>query len=484
MSALQLKCQRFPRANRTAGCEKLKTEAIVKVRSSVLAALLALVSVPQQQPSGSPRSVAADLRTPAAAGETRTPKQATPPDGLQKALKAGGEIHLQTGVTYSMSIVVRVSGTSIYYDGATSHPVFGPALEIPPGVNDVQVFDFNGITDGVDRVILCGHNDRTQTTLDLVPKNIRFVRTTIPAYAGKRGIEVNCAAEIDTATITMNGKRGQDTQGIGVANTPGPVRMHGITITGGVESVMVGGDTIKIPGVYQSDITMEDFTLTHPVDWRGQGYGIKDLLELKACVRCIFRRGTLDGSFRDAQVGWAIVVTPRNGAIVQDVLFEDLKIRNAAGVINILGRSDNPPPTPEATSKIVLRRIDAVVAEELGRAFESTQPSSMGIFALIGGGVNDMSIEDSTFVGDGPSFINVYAGDVITADGTKVKGDPMERLSVTGSTFPALKYGFMLFGVPHAGPTQKGVQQLTVIGNTITGAAPALKKNLPKNTFQ
>jgi hypothetical protein len=169
---------------------------------------------------------------------------------------------------------------------------------------------------------------------------------------------------------------------------------------------------------------------------------------------------------------------------VQDVLFEDLKIRNAAGVINILGRTNVPPPTPEPTSKIVLRRIDAVVAEELGRAPGSTHPSSMGIFALIGGGMKDLSIEDSTFVGDGPSFINVYAGDVITADGTKVKGDPMERLSVTGSTFPALKYGFMLFGVPHAGPTQKGVQQLTVTGNTITGAAPALKKNLPKNTFQ
>jgi hypothetical protein len=98
--------------------------------------------------------------------------------------------------------------------------------------------------------------------------------------------------------------------------------------------------------------------------------------------------------------------------------------------------------------------------------------------------VNDVSIEDSTFVGDGPSFINVYAGDVITADGTKVKGDPMQLLSVTGSTFPALKYGFMLFGVPNAGPTQQGVQQLTVTGNTITGATGALKKSLPHNTFQ
>ena len=102
-------------------------------------------------------------------------------------------------------------------------------------------------------------------------------------------------------------------------------------------------------------------------------------------------------------------------------------------------------------------------------------------FGITGGkGVLVTSVTD-----DGPAAkAGVRAGDVITADGTKVKGDPMQRLSVTGSTFPALKYGFMLFGVPHAGPTQKGVQQLTVTGNTITGATAALKKNLPKNTFR
>jgi len=438
----------------------------------MFAALLALAFLPQPASAMPPQDDGAQRNA-----------RATPPERLQKALNAGGEIHLEAGVTYPTSIIVRVSGTSIYYDGAISHPAFGAALEILPGVNNVTVFEFNGTTDDKQRAILCGHNDRTQTTLDLVPKDIRLVRPTLPDYGGKRGIEVNCTGEIDTPTINMTGALGQDTQGIGIANTPGPVWVHGAKISGGVEAFMVGGDTMKIPA-NPSNITLEDFSLVHPLEWRGKGYGLKDLLELKNCTKCIFRRGVLDGSYRDGQVGWAIVVTPRSGGVIEDVLFEDLKIRNAAGVINILGRTNVAPPTPQATSKIVLRRIDAVVTEELGRAPGSTQPSSMGLFALIGGGVNDVSIEDSTFVGDGPSFINVYAGDVITADGTKVKGDPMQRLSVTGSTFPALKYGFMLFGVPHAGPMQKGVQQLTVTGNTITGAAPALKKNLPRNTFQ
>ena len=133
---------------------------------------------------------------------------------------------------------------------------------------------------------------------------------------------------------------------------------------------------MKIPA-NPSNITLEDFSLVHPLEWRGKGYGLKDLLELKNCTKCIFRRGALDGSYRDGQVGWAIVVTPRSGGVIEDVLFEDLKIRNAAGVINILGRTNVAPPTPQATSKIVLRRIDAVVTEELGRAPGSTQPSSM-----------------------------------------------------------------------------------------------------------
>ncbi len=84
--------------------------------------------------------------------QLQPPQLPTPPDGMTAALAAGGVIHLQTGVTYTNNIVVRVSGTKIFYDGASSHPVFGPALEIPPGVNDVEVHNFSGTTDGQDRV--------------------------------------------------------------------------------------------------------------------------------------------------------------------------------------------------------------------------------------------------------------------------------------------------------------------------------------------
>jgi len=450
----------------------------MKTIAFILAVLVAPSVYAQQQ---EPSDVAAILRQAAAQVENMQVAP-TPPERLLDALNVGGAIYLVPGATYPTGIVVRVSGTVIHYNGAVSHPTFGPALEILPGVSKVTIFDFNGTTDDKQRAILCGHNDATQTTLDLVPRDIKLIRPTVLDYGGKRGIEVNCAGEIDTPVISMTGKLGQDTQGIGVANTPGPLWVHGAQITGGVESFMVGGDTMKIPAV-PSDITMEDFSLYHPLDWRGQGYGIKDLLELKACVRCIFRRGILDGSWKDAQPGYAIVVTPRNGSYIQDVLFEDLTIRNAAGVFNILGLTDVLPPTPYATSKLVARRIKATVSEELGRVPGSPTPSSMGVFAQIEGSTVDFALADSVFLGDGSYFIGVYKGSVVQADGSKVPSGPMQTLTVTNSAFPALKYSFMLFGTPNAAPTQTGVVTLTVTGNTITGANSVLKKSLPNNTY-
>lgn len=453
----------------------------IHVSSFVLVAVLALNG---QQPPRSPQAIADDLRKLAAeVEELQIP--ATPPEQLSAALALGGEIHLQPGVIYPIGLVVRVSGTKIYYDGAVSKVVFGSAFEILPGVHDVDVFKFNGNTDDKQRVVLCGHNDATQTTVDLVPKRIRFVQPIIQGYLGKRAIEVNCGVEIDTPVITMIGSTlGQDTQGIGVSNTPGPVWIHGAQITGGIEGLMIGGDTVKIPGVVQSDVTLEDFSLYLGLDNRGKGYGYKNRLEVKACERCIFRRGVLDGSFQDGQIGFAVVVTPRSGGYIRDVLFEDLKIRNVAGGFNVLGLTNVAPPTLQPTSKVVIRRVDVVASEPLGRPVGATLPSSMGIFAQIGGSAVDVSIQDSKFSGDGPSFISIYQGGVLNQGGTTVAGDPMQLLSVTGSTFTALKYGILIWGVAHAGPTQKGVLQLTVTGNTITGASAALKKNLPSNTFQ
>ena len=100
------------------------------------------------------------------------------------------------------------------------------------------------------------------------------------------------------------------------------------------------------------------------------------------------------------------------------------------------------------------------------------------------GAVHDFTVTDSTFVGDGTTFIATYQGaplDPVT--GLARPGDPMETLSVTNSKFTAGIYGFNLNGVMNAAPTQNAVKALTVTGNTITGASAALKKALPQNTF-
>jgi hypothetical protein len=126
----------------------------------------------------------------------------------------------------------------------------------------------------------------------------------------------------------------------------------------------------------------------------------------------------------------------------------------------------------------VVRRVTATATKALST-------SSMGIFALIGGEVHDVSFDSITFTGDGNAFISTYAGGVIDlATGVTRPGGPMDSLSVTNSTFTAGIYGFSLNGQQNAPPTQTAIKTLTVTGNTITGASAVLKKNLPLNTFQ
>ncbi|HEY7058914.1 MAG TPA: hypothetical protein VH458_20415 [Vicinamibacterales bacterium] len=398
----------------------------------------------------------------------------------QAARKVQGTVTLDKGRSYPGTFVLT-SGSTLDCRGATlTGSRIGPAINIPPGTHDVTVRDCSVTTTNDQRVILVGANDRSQTTVEQVPTHITFTRVLVPSYRGKRAFEISGADVTleDCGVSDLWDPALRDSQTVAILNTPGPVRIHGGTYSGGSETIMIGGDYMKIPDVVPSDITLEDVALNHPLEWKNDGTkrGLKNLFEVKTGHRVVVRRVTMDGVWRDAQVGYAVVITPRSGGEIQDVLFEDVTITNVGGGFNMLGRDYAGRATATATSNVVLRRVRAQVSK--------SEFGGSGFFVLAGGELHDLSILDCTFEGDGPAFLSYYIGRVLEADGGKREAAPMESLTITGSTFSAGRYGLMLAGVPQAGPRQTGVKKLVVTGNTITGANAALRKNLPNNTYR
>lgn len=178
----------------------------------------------------------------------------------------------------------------------------------------------------------------------------------------------------------------------------------------------------------------------------------------------------LENVWTQAQTGVALMLTPTRMGVVQDILFEDCAIRNCAAGASITGSDVNQVYTPEMwTSGITFRRSNFTISK--------AQYVGSGRFILAERGVKTIDVEDCTISMDGTSVIYV-------------SGTPkMDRLRVINSTLNCGQYGINIAGGANLANWQAGVVDLTVTGNTMSGAASALKNNLaaigktPVNTY-
>jgi hypothetical protein len=386
-------------------------------------------------------------------------------DDLQAALNNGGEVRLTPGATYPGML--------------TGSPT-GPALDIPIGTHDVEIFDLSATTTHDQGVIRVGRNDRTQTTLELVPQRITFTRVKVPTYRGKRAFEINAANVTLTDCIVADvyDPGGRDSQAIEILNAPGPVLVQGGSYSAGSEVIMIGGDEMKIPGVVPTGITIRDSTLWRPLEWQTDGVSrtVKNLIELKTGRNVLVQRVRMDGSWKNGQDGYAVVITPRAGGDIHDVTIEDTTIDHVAGGFNILG-ADSSSVTPSVLSGVVIRRVKVTTAKAVygGR----------GILALITGGPHDVTFDDVTAVLDGNCIVYVdkSSGAALQPDGTKKPAGNMASLVVTNSRLVPGIYGFIFTGNVRGKLWQNSVDALTVTANTLADAPAEFKKNFPRNTY-
>ena len=146
---------------------------------------------------------------------------------------------------------------------------------------------------------------------------------------------------------------GADSQAICGWNGPGPFKIVNNYLEGAGENVMFGGAAPAIQNLVPSDIEFRFNHVSKPLSWKkvdpsyaGRPWTIKNLFELKNAQRVLIDQNVFENNWADAQVGFAILFTPRSEdgaapwATVQDVTFTNNILRHSGSGFNIAG-ADN-----------------------------------------------------------------------------------------------------------------------------------------------
>ena len=297
-------------------------------------------------------------------------------------------------------LISRNSDPAVYTDAGAHHYRF---IGVEIGVAEGKDID-NMVAFGAD-----------QTSLAQSPHDLIIDRCYIHGNdtgAVRRGVMLNCAraAVIDSYISNCHGE-GFDTQAICGWNGSGPFKIVNNYLEGAGENVMFGGAKPSIKNLIASDI---EFRLNHvykPLSWKkghptyaGRPWTIKNLFELKNAQRLLIDQNIFENNWADAQVGFAILFTPRGEdgaapqATAQDVTFTNNILRHSGNGFNIAGPDDTSPSQPSQRILIKNNLIDDIDGAKWGSA--AYGPAD-GRFAQICGGPPNVTIDHNTIFQSG-----------------------------------------------------------------------------------
>ncbi|HKP87841.1 MAG TPA: PKD domain-containing protein [Blastocatellia bacterium] len=417
---------------------------------------------------------------------------------LQAALNSalpGDTIVLQAGAQYvgnftlpaktgSGWVVVRTSnmagipteGTRATPSNAAAMPKIltpnsGPALATSPSAHHYRFVGLEvGISAGVMLnygIVTLGDSSSAQSSLSVVPSNLVIDRCYIHGNATgdvSRGVALNSAssAVIDSTISACHGV-GFDTQAICGWNGPGPFKITNNFLEGAGENVMFGGADPKIANLVPSDIEFRRNVCSKPMSWcateasyAGIHWGIKNLFELKNAQRTLVDGNIFEFCWVDAQVGFAIQLTPRNQdgtapwSVVQDVTFTNNIVRHSAAGINVLGHDDVQPAQQARRIKIKNNLLTDIGGPRWG--------GNGRLFQLLSGTANVRIDHNTAF--------QTY--NIMTAD-----GPPNTGFIYTNNIAPHNDYGFIGSGYGYGNPTLINCFPACVFAKNVLVGGPA-----------
>jgi hypothetical protein len=286
-----------------------------------------------------------------------------------------------------------------------------PALRTAPRAHHwrIQLVEFLAGSPAGE-VVRLGDGGRAQNDLSQVPHDLLVDRCYIhgdPAAGQKRGIALNSASTtILNSYISDIKGANQDTQAIAGWNGPGPYTIENNYLEAAGENLLLGGSDPPIQGLITEDVVIRRNHLSKPVAWRSERWQVKNLLELKNARRVLVEGNLMENVWRQAQVGYAVLLTPRNQdgkapwVVLEDITIRYNVIRHAGGGVNIAGEDSNNPSG-------LTKRVR--VADNLFYDVDSVRWGGTGAFVLIGDGPRDITIEHNTVSQNG-NIVTAYGG--------------------------------------------------------------------------
>ena len=164
---------------------------------------------------------------------------------------------------------------------------------------------------------------------------------------------------------------GQDTQAFACWTGSGPYRVHNCFLEAPTENLLVGGIDCEAAEFVPSDIEITGNHFHKPRGWQAiPAVHIKNLAELKAGRRVLFRGNVFEHSWQDGQAGYGILFTVRNQngqarwTAVTDVTFELNTLESSCG-FSIHGR-DRDTGIPSAREERIVLRHNVVRITDYG----------------------------------------------------------------------------------------------------------------------
>jgi hypothetical protein len=202
--------------------------------------------------------------------------------------------------------------------------------------------EFGPTIEGMYDIIKLGTGQEKR--VEDLPHHIEFDCVWIhgsPTEGQRRGIAANGRnIRIINSYISDIKRKGDESQGIAVWATDGPIEIVNNYIEGAAENILFGGADSYLKLV-PTDCLVRSNHLNKPVEWKGTDWVVKNIFEIKNGKRIKVENNLMTNNWGMAQDGMAILFTTRadNGdaTIIDEIEFTGNIVRGSGGGLNILG---------------------------------------------------------------------------------------------------------------------------------------------------
>jgi hypothetical protein len=284
--------------------------------------------------------------------------------------RPGDTIYLQAGATFTGSfdlpvksgdgvITIRssVEDTNLPADGERMDPrrsaavlpklvssTTDPVIKAVGGAHHYRFFgvEFGSTKGGFSNIIQIGTAEEKQVSA--IPHHIEFDRVYVHATSPqgqRRGIAANGRhIVIKNSHISGIRRKGEESQAIAIWGSDGPVEITNNYLEAAAENILFGGAD-SVLKLVPTNCVVSGNTLNKPVNWREEGWLVKNLFEIKNGRNIKVTGNVMTNNWANGQDGTAVLFTVRedNGpaTVIENIQFENNVIRGSGGAVSIWG---------------------------------------------------------------------------------------------------------------------------------------------------